>query len=379
MGINRVTKRGKTRIELRKRWPDGQTLRRYFPNRTIARQVLNEIEVSIARGTWSEYRATLERPQRLAEPERVMTIADLAPVYLDEYCRIYNRRPDFKEQALSSIVRILGSVELPAFARRHGDRFVSTRVKEVTPATVNRGIAVLRNMLRFAVKKGYIESNPLTDFGKLPEEEMPLRILTLAEERSLVEAIAAESHLVGVYVALLGETGLRKSEGLRLKWEHLDLPKRMLTVEQSKSAHPRYVPLSPYALEWLMTLSRDLRSPWVFTRPGTGRPVKDPRVPFFKGRESAGLKWVRGFHCLRHFRATMWLQRGVDIHTVQKYLGHLRIETTMRYLHFVEDYAERSIRRAQEAEHRESEQLRRGRHLGDTPLEAQSLSNGGRL
>ena len=81
----------------------------------------------------------------------------------------------------------------------------------------------------------------------------------------------------------------------------------------------------------------------------------------------AGLNWVRGFHDLRHYRATMWLQHGVDIQTVQRYLGHQRIETTMRYLHFVEDYAERSVRRAQEKELQEAHQLDlRGRQMGDT-------------
>jgi len=59
---------------------------------------------------------------------------------------------------------------------------------------------------------------------------------------------------------------------------------------------------------------------------------------------------VKAFHDLRHFRATQWLIHGVDIYTVKHYLGHKRIETTMRYLHFVPGHAEDTIRTAQEAE-----------------------------
>ena len=49
MGINRVEKRGTTRIEVRKRWPDGTTYRRYFPNLTSARKVDARIAGAIGR------------------------------------------------------------------------------------------------------------------------------------------------------------------------------------------------------------------------------------------------------------------------------------------------------------------------------------------
>lgn len=101
---------------------------------------------------------------------------------------------------------------------------------------------------------------------------------------------------------------------------------------------------------------------------------------FYKGRAQAKLPWVRGYHDLRHFRATQWLLRGVDIQTVKSYLGHKRIETTQRYLHFVPSHAEQTIRAAQAAEQREldwiaQKRLRQskdanevvGRHLGDSP------------
>ena len=172
--------------------------------------------------------------------------------------------------------------------------------------------------------------------------------------------------VVGAYTAILGETGMRKSEGLRLEWGHVDLSQRRLTVAQSKTGHPRYIPLSGYALERLMALTRHLGTPCVFMQ-SSGKPWKDPRGPFKEGCKVAGLDWVRGFHDLRHFRATMWLQHGVDVHTVQRYLGHTRIETTMRYLHFVEDYAEKAVRAAQNLERKQWEKLsQRGRQIGDT-------------
>ena len=46
---------------------------------------------------------------------------------------------------------------------------------------------------------------------------------TLEEERRLVQKVTDESLIIGCYVGLLGETGLRKSEGLKLKWDYVDI------------------------------------------------------------------------------------------------------------------------------------------------------------
>ena len=161
-----------------------------------------------------------------------------------------------------------------------------------------------------------------------------------------------------------------------MKWADVDFEKRMLTVPKSKTGEPRYVPLSDYAIGWLSSLHSE--SPWVFTL-SNGKPFKDPRDSFAKGKKLADLDWVRGFHDLRHFRATQWLTHGVDIYTVKDYLGHKRIETTQRYLHLVPTHAERAVRAAQNAEQEEIEQLVRnqsGRHMGDTTLNQVAVQGG---
>jgi integrase len=296
---------------------------------TLAKHVLARIEESIVTGRWRELK---EEISGIKGTSVDLTIEEFSRIYLDDYCRHHNRRPDFKEQALVSIKRILGNVSLKDLRQHHADEFVARRSKEVVSATINRGLAVLKNMLTFAVKRGYLEANPLVGFGKLPEEQIPLRIMTLEEERRLVATVAGCNSVIGAYVAILGETGLRKSEGLRMKWVDVDFGKKMLTVPESKTGEPRYVPLSDYAIEWLSSLHYYSDSPWIFTL-SNGKRLKAPRDSFAKGKKLAGLDRVRGLHDLRHFRATQWLIHGVDIYTVKNYLGHKRIETTQRYLH----------------------------------------------
>ena len=345
MAINREKDhKGRKRIVVSKYWPDGSRFRRYFPNMTVAKKTLARIEESVAMGTWKELKEELSRN---IEPD--LTLARLSNLYLNDYCRSHNRRPEFKEQALVSIVRILGDVPVRSFRRSDAHHFVSIRSREVAPATVNRGLAVIKNMFTFAVEYEYVPSHPLVRFRMLPEEEKALRVLTLEEYWRLVDAVASVNQTVGAYVALLGETGLRKSEGLNLRWSHLNVQERLVSVEHTKSGKPRYIPLSDYALQRLNSLVRIIGCPSVFVRLETQTPWKDPRESFFKGRKKADLAWV-GFHDLRHFRATQWVKHGVDLITVKELLGHSDIQTTMRYAHFAPSHAKRSILEAQRLE-----------------------------
>src|SRR5262249_49601495 len=89
--------------------------------------------------------------------------------------------------------------------------------------------------------------------------------------------------------------------------------------------------------------------PYVFVRLASADRWRKPDGPFNDGRTKAKLTWV-SIHDLRHFRATQWVQRGVDLRVVQELLGHSSITTTMRYAHFAASHASRSILEAQRSE-----------------------------
>lgn len=336
----------------------GDLFRRFMPNRTVAKKLETQIDYAVATGTWPELKQQLARGREVNETDSDPTLKVFSGEYL-ERCRTKNRRPDFKEQALVAITRILGSVRLKDLKRRDADRFAEKRLQEgVAPATVNRGLAVLKNMMSVAVEREYIERNPLAKYQMLPEVEEALRIITYEEYRALVDAVAKEDSVIGTYTLALGETGMRKSEGLRLQWDHIHKvgpDQYNVVIGHTKGGRVRSVRLSPLALDSLNKLVHFINVPQVFVDPFRRRPWKDPRGPFFKGRAKVGLDWV-GFHDLRHFRATQWLMNGVDVKTVKELLGHSTIQTTMRYVHFVETHATRSVATAQQKEALEWEQ-----------------------
>ena len=356
MGIRRWRHRGQDKLVLSKVWPDGTRFRRFMPNRTVAKQLEARIDYAIAMGEWRAVQKELARGDgSCLDSETNPTISEFSRDYL-RYCRVNNRSPGFKEQALVAIRRLLGDVRLRDFKRRDADYFKETRLEEgKAPATVNRGLAVLRHMFTVAVEREFLDANPLTRYRMLKEVQVPLRILSYSEYRQLIDAVTEEDPVIGVYVTLLGETGMRKSEGLRLEWGHIRPQERVVLIGRAKSGKVRSVPLSDLAMESLGKLVRFLDIPQVFVDPRRKKVWSDPRDPFQHGRARVGLDWV-GLHGLRHFRATQWLINGVDVNTVKELLGHAHIQTTMRYVHYVRTHAVRSVL---EAQRKESDEWRR--------------------
>jgi integrase len=144
-------------------------------------------------------------------------------------------------------------------------------------------------------------------------------------------------------------TGLRQGELLALRWRDVDWSARKLRVSAGmrngkrrtpKSAtSSRAVPMADKvggALDRLFQASAyqgddDL----VFGHPHTGRPLDRSQVSkrFKRSLQRAGVREVR-FHDLRHTFGTRMAAAGVPFRTLQAWMGHSDIKTTMVYTHY---------------------------------------------
>ncbi len=93
----------------------------------------------------------------------------------------------------------------------------------------------------------------------------------------------------------------------------------------------------------LQRISRRLDSPYVF--PGkTGNGLVEIRRPFKRALQEARIEGFV-FHDLRHTFASHLVMAGVDLVTVREFLGHKRMEMTLRYAHLVPDHKRAAINR----------------------------------
>ncbi len=132
--------------------------------------------------------------------------------------------------------------------------------------------------------------------------------------------------------------GLRVSEVVRLRPEHILSERGQIRIEDGKGRKERYSVLSPRLLE-------QLRAYWRIYRPEGGWMFPSSYWPdrhlttdtvmrvFEQATKLAGLPNNGGIHSLRHSFATHLLEAGVPLPVIQRLLGHTNLATTSRYLH----------------------------------------------
>ena len=206
------------------------------------------------------------------------------------------------------------------------------REKGFSHSTCNVAVAGLRFFYHVTLRR------PSTGFvipaarepSKLPE------ILTREELTRLFSRAIRPNHrtlLLTAYAA-----GLRVSEVVALQVSDIDAERGVLRVRQGKGARDRMTLLSPRLLEALRAYWRRERpEPWLF-------PSRDRRGHLCAGaakhlyaqaKQRAGIEKAGGLHTLRHTFATHLLEAGVNLHTLQRLLGHKSLRSTTRYLHLV--------------------------------------------
>ena len=157
-------------------------------------------------------------------------------------------------------------------------------------------------------------------------------ILSRAEvERLITHAPNPKHHamLLTTYAA-----GLRLNEVLHLRVTDVDSARMTIRVAQGKGGKDRYTVLAPRLRDALRSYWKTTRpAPWRVPSAATGQPMHPTALQrtYHVAKQRAGITKPGGIHALRHAFATHLLEAGVDIHTIQRLLGHGHISTTTRY------------------------------------------------
>jgi integrase len=168
-----------------------------------------------------------------------------------------------------------------------------------------------------------------------------IRFLTLDEIARLGKVLkAAEDNFTqNIYaiaaIRLLLLTGMRLSEVLTLKWDYVDIERRLILLPDSKTGF-KPVTLSPPAIDVLKRLPRMKDNLYVIVGHKNGDHLKDLQTPWRALRVAANIGACR-LHDLRHTYASLAAASGASLPMIGALLVHKHVATTARYTHLAND------------------------------------------
>lgn len=331
------------------------------PRKKEAEDALSQIRVQITAGTF-----VLESERKAAEdnkpkPITLTTFADEEFIpwskghHSDKsHIRIvsmiqHHLKPVFGAQPLSEITT--KQIEDYMIKRQRSRYKRGTKTFPTSEATINRELCGMKVMLRKAVEWGFLEVSVVHGIRAFKEKNAVPQLLEAEEVARFLEEVPPHFHAL---VACAVYAGLRRSELFHLRWEDIHWKRKELVVASNREHHTknyesRRIPMNDALLEALRAHKQNhiiVGSPYVFSN-REGNPYTDIREPLDDAAQRAGISGHIKLHQLRHAFCSHALMSGIDARTVQKWMGHKDLKTTLRYAHVSPDHEKAAIQRLQ--------------------------------
>lgn len=213
--------------------------------------------------------------------------------------------------------------------------------------TIVRKLSALRAFFKYAFDQKMISENP-TELLETPKIEKKIPSCLSYEQIERLFAMPDTSTLLGfrdrAIMELFYSSGLRVSELTALNRSDF-YPDQLLIKLKGKGKKERIIPITPNAAKWLTDyLSHTERhcdmdghraeadSQAIFlNKLGKRLSARSVDRNFELFLKQSGLAGIATPHTIRHTIATHWLEKGMDLKTIQLLLGHSSLATTTIY------------------------------------------------
>lgn len=213
--------------------------------------------------------------------------------------------------------------------------------------TILRKLSSLNSFFSYLVKHKVLEGNPLDAIDRPKLDKTLPANLTYAQ----VERLFAQPDTSGLLgfrdrcmMELLYSSALRISELIGLNRSDVDFDRGVMRI-QGKGRKQRIVPTTKNAAQWL---KQYLEHPARFCEDAEHKAQADDHAVFLNRwgerltvrsadrlfadyLKQSGLSGKITPHTIRHTIATHWLEKGMDLKTIQVLLGHSSLATTTIY------------------------------------------------
>lgn len=228
-------------------------------------------------------------------------------------------------------------------------------VDQLSSYSINRILSALRSYLKFLVDMDY--KTPVTadavkllktekKYGQVPEMRELISLIEAPEKFEKDKNVRLRNRAM---LETLFATGMRISELLSMKREQLDDSGRIYIMGKGKKQ--RFVYLTPRAMDYLKKYikTRHDDSPYMFIPyRGKNNQSKHKKIStnylqykIKRYRELLSINIPISAHSIRHSFATYLAENGANPAAIQILLGHESLDTTTRYVHASDRYAEK--------------------------------------
>jgi integrase len=296
---------------------------------TSDREAAEQVEARHKRQLWEEARLGV-KPSRRWEDAVVAYVTTLPEGRNKEQTKaeLLWHEPRLLGKELRSIdldlLETLQRARAEATAQRTG--------RPARPGTINRCMGIVMAVLHHAAGKKWLDHVP--QLAQIPDNDKVIRFITRAEAERLIAELPPHQQRMVIFAL---ETGLRASNVRLLRWEQVDLARRIAWVDPDKAKEGKGipVPLSSTAVALLQQIQGQ-HPDYVFVYRG-GPVSKVSTKAWVKAKARAGIKNFR-WHDLRHTWASWHRQDGTPP-AVLKELGAWQDDRMpARYAHLGDDH-----------------------------------------
>ncbi|MGB7344812.1 MAG: tyrosine-type recombinase/integrase [Pirellulaceae bacterium] len=206
-------------------------------------------------------------------------------------------------------------------------------------------LSAVRHFITWLFDQNHIDTNPSTEI-ELPKEEQRLpasylnesEIETLINQTDITTAAGLRDRAI---LETFYSTGIRRAELINLQLDDLNRDDKLIMIRQGKGRKDRVVPIGQRALQWIEKYLHDAR-PDLIAEPTTTLFLTSQGNKFHPVNlsqlvrdylDAAGITKRGSCHMIRHTTATVMLEHGADLRSIQTLLGHENLNTTQIYTH----------------------------------------------
>ena len=307
-----------------------------------------------------------------------MFISDYLDMWLDDYIkdiRSENTYVKYKNICDKYIIPVLGDIKLSALKVIHIEKLIRHFRKEgLNPTSTQNYYGIIRAALNKAVKLQLLNDNPCKFIDTPKRSKFKANTLTVQEFYLIYDKLNAELYEDYIFKLALDialETGLRRGEMCGLTWDDIDFTNKCIHINQAlirvdntytisslkTDSSYRSLPVSDalliklenhkkrqkinrvkYGQFYLKNIFNKKEYDLVFTWENGKFIIPSNFLQRLKRmlkhcNINKNIRW----HDLRHTNATLLLEGGASMKTVQERLGHSLMQTTSdTYAHVTE-------------------------------------------